>query len=121
MKRILFLATTTGYQTRMFGEAAARLGVQLVFGTDRCDQLDDPWADSAIAIRFHQEGTSVDAIMRVLEQSPVDGVLAVGDRATVIAAFVARLLRLPGHPPEAAAAARDKRVTRERLRAAGLP
>jgi biotin carboxylase len=105
----------------MFGDAAARLGVQLLFGTDRCDQLDDPWADSAIAIRFHQEGTSVDAIMRVLEQSPVDGVLAVGDRATVIAAFVARLLRLPGHPPEAAAAARDKRVMRAQLLGAGLP
>ena len=49
------LATTTGYQTRMFGEAAERLGVKLVFATDRCDQLDDPWWDGAIPIRFHQE------------------------------------------------------------------
>jgi hypothetical protein len=121
VKRVLFLATTTGYQTRAFGGAAERLGVQLVFATDRCDQLDDPWWDSAIPIRFHQETTSVEVIMRALERAPVDGVLAVGDRATVIAAFVARLLGLPGHPPEAAAAARDKRLTRERLRAAGLP
>jgi hypothetical protein len=121
LKRILFLATTTGYQTRTFGEAAERLGVQLVFATDRCDQLDDPWWDSAIPIRFHQEAASIDAILRAIERSPVDGVLAVGDRATLIAAAVAHLLALPGHPPEAAAAARDKMLTRERLRAAGLP
>ena len=48
-------------------------------------------------------------------------VLAVGDRPTVMAAYLARLLGLPGHPPEAAAAARDKRLTREKLKAAGLP
>ena len=121
MKRILFLATTTGYQTRTFGAAAERLGTKLVFATDRCDQLEDPWWDSAIPIRFHQEAASVNAIVRAVEGAPPDGILAVGDRATTIAAFAARLLRLPGHPPEAVAAARDKRLTRERLRAAGLP
>ncbi len=31
------------------------------------------------------------------------------------------MLGLPGHPPEAAAAARDKRLSREKLNAAGLP
>ena len=49
MTRVLLLATTTGYQTRAFGEAAERLGVELVFATDRCDQIDDPWRDGAIA------------------------------------------------------------------------
>ena len=36
MPRVLLLATTTGYQTRAFGEAAERLGVDLVYATDRC-------------------------------------------------------------------------------------
>ena len=45
MKRVLLLATTTGYQIRSFGEAAEKLGVRLVFASDRCDQLDDPWSD----------------------------------------------------------------------------
>ena len=48
MSRVLLLATTTGYQTRAFGEAAARLGVELVFATDRCHALDDPWRDAGI-------------------------------------------------------------------------
>ncbi|MEW6323271.1 MAG: ATP-grasp domain-containing protein [Acidobacteriota bacterium] len=121
MTRVLVLATTTGYQTRMFGEAAARLGVELVFATDRCDHLDDPWADGAIAVRFHDEGPSADAIVRALEGRPINGVLALGDRPTVLAARVAELLGLPGHPPDAAAAARDKRTSRARLGAAGLP
>src|SRR5687767_4333716 len=102
----------------MFGEAAARLGVTLVFATDRCDQLEDPWWDQAIPIRFHDEDASVSAIGRAMERQPVDGVLAVGDRATVIAALVAGQLGLPGHPSSAAAAARDKRLTREHFRAA---
>jgi biotin carboxylase len=54
-------------------------------------------------------------------EAPIDGVLAVGDRPTVTAALVAKALGLPGHPPDAAAAARSKRLTRERLKDAGLP
>ena len=121
MKRVLLLATTTGYQTRMFADAATRLGVELIYATDRCDQLDDPWRDGAIAVRFHEEWRSVDTLLKALESRPVDAVVAVGDRPTVMAAYLSRLLGLPGHPPEAASAARDKRLMREKLKAAGLP
>src|SRR6478752_3274179 len=119
MKRVLLLATTTGYQTRMFAEAATRLGVELIYATDRCDQLDDPWRDHAIPVRFHEEWRSVDTVLKQVEQRPVDAVIAVGDRPTVMAAYLARLLGLAGNPPEAAVAARDKRLTREKLSAAG--
>jgi biotin carboxylase len=121
VKRVLLLATTTGYQTRMFGEAAERLGVKLVFATDRCDQLDDPWWDGAIPVRFHLESQSIEAIATAAGKAGIHGVLAVGDRPTVAAACAAQVLGLPGNPPDAARAARDKRLTRERLRAAGLP
>jgi len=118
---VLVLAATTGYQTRAFGEAAERLGVELVFATDRCHMIDDPWRDGAIAIRFYDEDASTHAIVEAAHQRPIDGLLVVGDRPTVIAARVAETLGFPGHPPQAAAAARHKRLTRERLRAAGLP
>ncbi len=121
MARILLLATTTGYQTRSFGEAAERLGVELVFATDRCHLIDDPWGDGAIPIRFYDEAASADAIVRAADDRPIDGILVVGDRPTVIAARAAETLGLPGHPPQAAAAARHKRLTRERFRAARLP
>src|SRR5262245_841380 len=121
MPRVLLLATTTGYQTRAFGEAAQKLGVSLVFATDRCHMIEDPWRDGAVAIRFHDEAGSVAAWLDEARSRPLDGVIAVGDRPTVIAAAVAERLGLPGHPPEAAAIARDKQRTRERLRDAGLP
>ena len=121
MTRVLLLATTTGYQTRAFGEAAERLGVELVFATDRCHLIEDPWQDGAIAIRFHDEDPSVAAILDSAVRRPIDGLVVVGDRPTVIAARVAERLGLPWHPADAAAAARHKERTRERLRDAGLP
>ena len=119
-RRVLLIATTTGYQTRMFGEGAQRLGVELVFATDRCDQLDDPWSDGAVPIRFHEEERSIEAIVRSVAGRPVDGVLALGDRPGVLAARVAEALALPGHPPAAARAAHDKRLSRQRFAEAGL-
>jgi D-alanine-D-alanine ligase-like ATP-grasp enzyme len=121
MTRVLILAATTGYQTRSFGEAAERLGVELVFATDRCHLIEDPWQDRAIPIRFHEEDASVAAILDAAKAGRIEGVLAVGDRPTVIAARVAQALGLPCHPPEAAAIARHKELTRQRLRDAGLP
>src|SRR5262249_53822168 len=120
-RRVLLLATTTGYQTRAFGEAANALGLELVFATDRCELIEDPWRDGAIAIRFHEEDRAVDAIVAAARQRLFDGVLPVGDRPTVIAARLARALGIPWHPPEAAATARPKQRAPERISAAGRP
>ena len=120
MRRVLLLATTTGYQTRAFEEAAARLGIDLVYATDRCHTLDDPWQDQAIPIRFHQADVSVAAIVEAARAKAFDGLLAVGDRPTLIAAQAAQALGLPWHPPEAVTIAGNKQQTRERLRAEGL-
>jgi biotin carboxylase len=121
MRRVLLLATTTGYQTRAFGDAAERLGVELVFATDRCHVLEDPWRDGAIPIRFYDEDESVANILADARVRPIDGVIAVGDRPTVIAARVCQALGLAGHAPNAVAIARDKQRTRDTFRAANLP
>ncbi len=81
MKRVLLLATTTGYQTRMFSDAAEQLGVELIYATDRCDQLADPWRDGAIPVRYHEELQSVDAIVTALKDQPIDGLLGRGRSA----------------------------------------
>jgi biotin carboxylase len=118
--RVLIVATTTGYQIRSFGDAAATLGVRLVFASDRCDQLEDPWWDHAIPVRFHDTARSADAIIAGLRGVDVKGVIAVGDRPVVLASDVARRLALPGNPPEAAAASRSKLAAREAFARAGL-
>lgn len=119
-KRVLVLSTTTGYQTRSFGEAAERLGVELVLATDRCDQLDDPWRDSAVPVRFFDEEASLQAIIEASRTRPLQGVIALGDRPTVLAARVAEALHVPGNPVAAAEISRSKLATRERLASAGL-
>jgi biotin carboxylase len=50
----------------------------------------------------------------------VEGVLAVGDRPTVLAALVAEALGRDGNPPAAARASRNKLGSRAALRGAGL-
>jgi biotin carboxylase len=120
MSRVIIFSTTTGYQLRSFGDAAAIQGVELMFATDRCHALDDPWRDSAVAVRFHEEDASVDAVLRAAASRPVDGVIAVGDRPVVLAARVAEALGIPWHPVAAAQASAHKRLTRERFAAAGI-
>jgi len=120
LTRVLIIATTTGYQIRSFGEAAEKLGVRLVFASDRCDQLEDPWWDQAIPIRFHDETGAVHAIVEALGANPPDGVIAVGDRPVVAAARVNAAFRLPGNPVAAALASRNKLESRRALEAAGL-
>ena len=121
MKRVLLVATTTGYQIRSFGEAAEALGVRLLFASDRCDQLEDPWWDQAIPVRFHDESAATAAVMAACAGAPPDAVIAVGDRPTILAAHLNAAFGLPGNPPAAAAASRDKRFARAAFRAAGLP
>ena len=118
--RVLLLSTTTGYQLRSFGDSAARLGIDLMLATDCCHQLDDPWRDGAVAVRFHEEEASLSAILEAARERPLSGVLAVGDRPAVLAARVAEALSLPGNPRDAADASRNKRLMRQRLAAAGL-
>jgi biotin carboxylase len=119
--RVLLLSHTTGYQLRAFNDAAERLGVDLVFATDRCDKLDDPWQDRAVAIRFHALNESVHAIVERHVRQPIDGVIAVGDRPVTLAARAAAALGLPFHSVPGAVASADKRRSRAALAAAGLP
>ena len=114
------LSTTTGYQLRSFGDAAERLGIELVFGTDRCHSIDDPWRDQAIAVRFDAGDASAPALIDEARARGVHGVIAVGDRPVTLAARVAQALGVPGNPPDAAAASANKLEARERFERAGL-
>src|SRR5207245_1805288 len=118
MKRILLVAATTGYQTRMFADAARRLGIELVLATDRCHVLEDPWGDHALPVRFEDPESAAEAIAQA---GPFDGILAVADRPAYLAAVVAERLGLPYSSPASVAAARNKFLARQRFHSAGLP
>jgi len=117
LPRVLLVAATTGYQTRSFTAAARRLGIDVTLATDRCHVLEDPWRDNAIPVRFEEPGLAAEA----LGDCVVDGIVAVADRPTLVAALTAQKLGLPYHSPQAVAACRDKHWMREILGTAGLP
>jgi len=116
-KRLLMIGATTGYQTRVFADAAERLGYELALATDRCHVLDDPWGDRAIALRFEDPPGAAAALAA---QDGVDGIVAVGDRPAYIAALAAERMGIPYNSPDSVAASRNKFLARERFRAAGL-
>ena len=101
----------------MFADAARRLGFDVALATDRCHVLEDPWGDHAIPVRFEDPHGAGDILMGA---GPFDGIVAVGDRPTFLAALTAEGLCIPHHPPAAVAACRDKFLARRAFQAAGL-
>ena len=122
-KQVLVFASKLGYQTRSLDEAARKLAVDILFVTDRCHQLDDPWGDRAIAVHFESPDAAAYAVLDAVRANTqaVDGILTFGDRPAVAAASVARGLGLPYNHPAAVQACRSKLRTREVFRDAGLP
>lgn len=114
-------AAKLGYQTRSFQSAAEKLGVEIVYVTDRCHQLDDPWNDRALAVHFENPEAAAGTVLEAQRGVAVDGVLALGDRPTLTAAYVARGLGLPHNHPASVEACRSKLRMREVLRDAGVP
>jgi len=115
--KILLIAATTGYQVREFGDAARRMGIDLVLATDRCHVLDNPWGDDAFPVRFEDPAANLDALAA---RGPFDGIVALGDHPAYVAALAAEKFGLPFSSPQAVAASKDKYIARERFRAAGL-
>src|ERR1700722_9005174 len=107
-KRLLILASKLGYQTRGLAEAAEKLGVGVVFGTDRCHKLEDPWGDRAHPLHFEAPQEAAKEIAAQYRDDPPDAIMALGDRATIAAAYTARDFGIVGNPPEAVEACRNK-------------
>jgi biotin carboxylase len=117
-KHLLLFAATTGYQIRVFAEAARRIGAEVTLATDRCHIMDDPWGDRAIPVKFDRIAESLAVLKEAV--SRVDGVAAVGDRPAVLAAEAAAMYGVPFHSAVAARLGHDKHSARERYRAAGM-
>ncbi len=120
-KKLLILTSKLGYQTQAFAKAAAALGVEVQFGTDRCHKLEDPWGDGALPLEFAKPKEAAAQILEQAKTAPADAILALGDRPTVTAAYAARALHLTRNDPAAVEHCRNKLLQREALRNAGAP
>jgi biotin carboxylase len=116
--RILLLLPTATYRASDFLSAAARLGVEVVVGSEHRQALSGAMGDRALVVPLADTAAAVAAIVLLHHRTPLDAVLAVDDQGVIVAALAAQQLGLRHSPPGAVAGTRDKAVMRQRLTAA---
>ena len=129
MERLLLLTGTTSYRVEDFLAAARRLGVDVLVASNRCKSLAALWREAEetrpelppVAVDFHKPEVAAERVIEAARSAPVMGIVPVGEAEVVVAALVGRALGLPTVTPEAALAARNKRVMRETLAAHDVP
>jgi biotin carboxylase len=119
--RVLLLLPTTTYRAPDFLEAARRLGVDVTVASEEPSTLEAWNPEGLLSLDFREPAASARKVAELAKRLPIDAVLGVDDDTTVAAAAISREIGLPGHPPEAAAVARDKALLRRALTAAGVP
>lgn len=121
MARVVLLVPSATYRATDFLEAARRLGVEVVVASEEPHVLADVMGARTLVVDLDDPASAAEALVAHDRRFPVDAVVAVDDRGTVVAAESSRRLGLTHNPPDAVAAARDKRLLRQRLRAAEVP
>lgn len=121
MHRLLLLMTTTTYRAGQFLEAARKLGVPVVVGSDREQALAAANPAGHLTLDFLAPEKAADAIVAFAKEHPVRAVVAADDDGVILAAMAAAALGLPHNDVEAVSAARNKHRMREVLAAAGIP
>jgi D-alanine-D-alanine ligase-like ATP-grasp enzyme len=118
---LLLLLPTTTYRTAAFVEAARQIGVDLTVASEQPSALEAANPEGLLTLDFEQPERAADAVRVFAEQHPVNGVVGVDDRTTILAAAIATKLALKGNPVHAAIAASDKYLQRELLAKASVP
>jgi biotin carboxylase len=119
MSRVLLLIPSASYRAPDFMEAAARLDVDVVVGSDRRNPLADD--SGLVAFSFVDADRGAEEIEEFAARHPLDTIVAVDDGGAVLAARAARRLELPHNPVAAVEATRNKALLRAQLAEAGLP
>jgi biotin carboxylase len=121
--RLLLLVPTQSYRADDFLAAAARLGVEVVVGTDRCHRIEEFYGSSEglLSLDYRKPEAAAEEIERESARRSIAGVVPADDGTAVIAALAAERLGLPRNPPAAARRTVNKLAQREALSAAGLP
>ncbi len=120
MARVLLLIPTASYRAPDFMDAAAKLGLEVVVGSDRGQPLAELFPGRTLTADFSDPESGAAAIARFADSYPLDAILAVDDAGTILAAEASSRLRLPHNPVEAARATRDKPLMRRLLDEAGI-
>jgi formate-dependent phosphoribosylglycinamide formyltransferase (GAR transformylase) len=113
--------TTTTYRAGAFLEAAGRLGLPVVVGSDQPQILAAANPGGTLAVDFSAPEEAARTIVEFAREFPIRAVLAADDDGVILAATASEALGLPHNPVDAVAAARNKYRMRQVLARAGIP
>jgi len=120
MARVLLLLPAAGYRNDDFLSAAQKLNVEVIAAADYCHRLAPLMGMSPIlSLPFDRPVIALQQALVSLGRR-VDAVLAVDDHGLELAALLREKLGLPGNPPQAVRATRDKLAFRQLLDSNGF-
>ena len=120
MLRVLLLIPTTTYRTEDFVAAAAKLDVEMVVASERPNVLEAALPDNLLTLDFADPLKAARSVADFARRHPVDAVVPVDDRTTVVGAAIAERLGLRSSSAEAVSTTRNKHRMREAFARAGV-
>lgn len=121
MDRLLLLMTTTTYRASAFLEAAGRLHIPVVVGSDRPQVLAAANPGGNLTLNFLAPDEGTRTLVEFAKEYPIRAALAADDDGVILAAMASAALGLRYNSVEAVSAARNKYRMREILAEAGIP
>ena len=121
MPRLLLLMTTTTYRASAFLDAARRLQVTVVVGSDQPQALEALTPGNTLSLDFFHPEAAARTIAAFAATSPLDAVVGVDDETTLTAAMAAEALGLSHNAVASVAAARNKYQMRQLCAAGDVP
>ena len=116
MPTVAVVLPSSSYRAADFVRAAESLGVDLVVASENPPPFD--MGDRYLQIDCRDPVAAANRLADMGADVGIDGVVAADDQGVMVAAHASSILGLPGNPPDAAAATRDKLEMRSRLAAA---
>ena len=116
--RLLLIAPPNSYRTVSYLESARRQGVDVLVASEGEHSL-----VGAIAAGLHVDLDAPEALDLLLQanlERPFNGVVATDDTTVELGSRIARALKLPHNPPQAAQYSHRKDLSRQVLQAAGV-
>ena len=116
--RLLLIAPPNSYRTVSYLESARRQGVDVLVASEGEHSL-----VGAIAAGLHVDldaPQALELLLQANQQRPFDGVVATDDTTVELGSRIARALKLPHNPPQAAQYSHRKDLSRQVLQAAGV-
>ena len=110
---------TTSYKARAFVEAARKLGVEIVIGSNEKQALDEISPAKSLQLGFSEAKKATEMIVQFAKRFPLKAIVPTDDETVILAAMASETLELAHNPVDAVLTTRNKYRFRELLSKAG--